>query len=252
MPTAERDGVKLCFEDEGTGPPVLLHTGGCGDGRMWALAGYTEALAGHRRIIVDHRGHGRSDSPKEVEAHRVEEYVADVEAVLDAAGVEAVAFVGYSAGATVGFRFAATHPDRCSALVALGGFPEPDDDPAGNVAYAAEVRNIGARSAIEQLSAIEEEPAPEWLVDQLCTTETEMFALLVEGWSQASNGWELLPRISCPALLIIGEHEADGESARRSAAQMADGRVEVLPGFGHLQAFWHSEVTAPLIRDFLG
>lgn len=252
MPTAERNGVKLYFDDRGEGSPILFHTGGAGDGRMWELAGYTGMLAGHRHLLMDHRGHGRSDAPEGVEAHRMQEYVADVAAVLDAAEVDAASFVGYSAGAAVGFRFAATHPDRCSALVAIGGFPEPDDDPAANIPYASRVREIGLRTAMEEMAAWEDEPAPAWLVDHLSTTDPEMFALLLEGWSEDSNGWDLLRKVACPTLIIVGEREADPASAERTASGMPDGRAKVLPGFGHLQAFWHSEVTGPMIRDFLG
>jgi pimeloyl-ACP methyl ester carboxylesterase len=251
MATAERDGVRLYFADEGEGPPVLFHTGGGGDGRMWEMAGYTAALPGYRHILMDHRGHGRSDGPGELGAHRIEEYVADVVAVLDAAQVDTAAFVGYSAGGSVGYRFAASHPQRCSALVAIGSFPEPEDDPAGNVESARHVRRIGMTEAMEQMSDSEDEPAPAWLIDHLATTDTEMFALLLEGWSIMSNGWDLLAAITCPALIICGEREAEHAAAQRAAGRMRDGRAKLLPGFGHLQAFWHSEVTAPLIREFL-
>jgi pimeloyl-ACP methyl ester carboxylesterase len=128
VPTIERNGVGLYYEVTGDGPAVLLHTGGGGDGRMWTLAGYTEDLRAHRSLLLDHRGRGRSDQPAGIAAHRIEEYVADVIAVLDAAGVDRAAMVGYSAGAGVGFRVAAAYPDRISALVAIGNVPEPDED----------------------------------------------------------------------------------------------------------------------------
>jgi pimeloyl-ACP methyl ester carboxylesterase len=76
VPYASRAGVRLHYEDAGSGPVVLLHTGGGGDGRMWQLAGYGEALAGYRLLTMDHRGHGRSDCPTGLQAHRMSEYVA--------------------------------------------------------------------------------------------------------------------------------------------------------------------------------
>ena len=250
--TTQREGVELYFDDVGDGSPIVFHTGGCGDSRMWALAGYADALPGHRQILMDHRGHGRSGSPRGVEAHRMGEYVADVGAVLDAANVETAAFAGYSAGASVGFRFAAEHPDRCSALVAIGAVPEPDDDPTADASRAAAIRDVGTRAAIEGLSASESEPAPPWLIDHLSTTETEMFAVLVEAWSTEPNGWDLLAEIGCPTLFIVGAEECDPDAAHRAAARVPQGRAQVLRGFGHLQTFWHAEVTAPLIREFLG
>lgn len=251
MPTIERSGVRLYFEEQGEGPPLLFHTGGGGDARMWIQAGYTDALPGYRQILMDHRGHGRSGCPTTPEAHRLEEYVTDVVAVLDAAGAREAAFVGYSGGAAVGFRFVAWHPERCSALVALGQVPEPEDDMRANAEFAALVRKSGTRGTIEAMSASETEPAPAWLVDHLCTTDTEMFALMLEGWSTAAEAWDLLPLIEAPTLLICGEHELDPAAVDRAAARMPRGRAVVLAGYGHLQAFWHSEVTAPAIREFL-
>jgi pimeloyl-ACP methyl ester carboxylesterase len=55
------------------------------------------------------------------------EYVADVLAVMDAAGVERAALVGYSDGANLFFRLAAEHPERVAAVVCIGGVYHPDD-----------------------------------------------------------------------------------------------------------------------------
>src|SRR5215469_15955223 len=110
MPYAHRARVRLHYEDTGSGPTVLLHTGGRGDRRMWELAGYTAPLGGYRTLLMDHRGHGLSDCPPEVSAHRLGEYVADVIAVLDAAGVAPVSLVGYSAGAQIAYAVAHQHP----------------------------------------------------------------------------------------------------------------------------------------------
>lgn len=73
MPVVERNGFRLYYADRGSGPAVLFHTGGGGDGRMWELAGYTEALGGCRQLLMDHRGHGRSDQPVGLAAHAIDE-----------------------------------------------------------------------------------------------------------------------------------------------------------------------------------
>ena len=48
MPQVDSSGVKIHFAVEGEGFPVVLHTGGGGDGTMWAQAGYVEGLYGFR------------------------------------------------------------------------------------------------------------------------------------------------------------------------------------------------------------
>lgn len=251
MPTVDRGGVRLWYADVGTGPAVLLHTGGCGDSDMWERAGYADALGGARLLSLDHRGHGRSGRPAGLEAHRLPEYVADVVGVLDDAGVERAALVGYSGGAFTAYAVAAGHPDRVTAVVGIGGVELPDEGSDDVAEQARQVRATGTRAAITAMAAAEDEPCPDWLLKNLCGTDTEMFALLLQGLHEGNSEWPWFRTITAPTLIIAGEHEDEQGETAAAAAALADGEHVLLPGFGHLQAFWHGEVTAPLVRDFL-
>jgi len=252
VPEITRAGVRLYYADSGSGPAVFWQTGAGGDGRMWELAGYPGALPGRRHLLIDHRGHGRSGQPSGVEAHRLDEYVADAIAVLDAAGVARAALVGYSDGARALCALAARHPGRVAAVVCIGGVPHPDD--AGNLdraAEAAEVRRLGTRSWLDEMAAGEAEQPPAWFLDNLATTGTEMLALELEGWSTAPTAVADFPLITAPTLIVCGEQENPRGEAELAAAALPDGTAVVLPGLGHLQAFWHSEITAARVRRFL-
>ncbi len=253
MPYVRRAGVRLHYVEAGSGPAVLLHTGGGGDGRMWELAGYTAALAGYRRLLLDHRGHGRSDCPPQLSAHRVGEYAADVIAALDAAGVGRAALVGYSAGAHVACAVAHHYPERVSAVVGIGGVGAPGDDDSGWAERAAQVRAGGMRAAMEELAAEESEPAPGWLLDNLAETRSEMFALLLEAWASEPTAWADFPHVQAPTLIICGENEEPGaaRNAALAAQTLPHGTSAVLPGLGHLQAFWRTDQTLPPLTDFL-
>lgn len=122
MPEVRTD-LLIHYRVVGEGPPILWHTGGCGDGRMWEMAGYVDALPGFTHILLDHRGHGRSASPPDLEGHHSSRYVDDVVAVLDDVGVERVRFVGYSSGARVGYALACTIPERLTGVVGLDSVP---------------------------------------------------------------------------------------------------------------------------------
>src|SRR5215472_9398192 len=253
MPYTRRAGVRLHYEDAGTGPAVLLHTGGGGDGRMWDLAGYTTALAGYRTLLLDHRGHGGSDYPDGVPAHQLGEYVDDVIAVLDAAGVSTSALVGYSAGARVAYAVARTHPGRVSAVAGIGAVGAPREDLSDWAEAAARVRTGGMRAAIEEMAAEEPEPAPGWLVDNLASTRAEMFALMLQAWASAPTGWADFRHVQAPALVICGENEepSAARNAQLAAAAMPHGTAVVLPGLWHLQAFWRTDQTLPSLTSFL-
>jgi len=131
---------------------------------MWQTAGYLDALPGRRHLLLDHRGHGRSGQPKDLEAHRLDEYIADVIAVLDAAGIERTTVIGYSDGARVTYALASHHPERVAAVVGIGGVALPGATYRWRHGLAAEVRQIGFRAWLERMSASETDPAPAWLM----------------------------------------------------------------------------------------
>lgn len=253
MPLITRAGVDLHYVDLGSGPAVFFHTGGGGDGTMWQSAGYVDALPGRRCLLFDHRGHGRSGRPTLSSAHTLDEYVADALAVLDAAGVERAAMIGYSDGARVIFRLAARHPDRVTAIVAIGGVDRPGDDlAAARRSLVEEVRTVGGmRGFAEHVADFESEPAPGWLIENLASTPTEMFVLELEGWADAEDECTDFPQIRVPTLIVCGELETEDGSAEQAVQALADGALVKLPGFGHLQAFYRTDVSMPPIADFL-
>ena len=86
MPHAEVDGIQIAYDDRGSGEPALLFTTGwCSNRARWARV--VELSSPHRRVLnTEWRGHGDSDpAPADF---GLEEQVADVLAVADAAGVE--------------------------------------------------------------------------------------------------------------------------------------------------------------------
>lgn len=150
--------------------------------------------------------------------------------------------VGYSAGANICLRFAARHPGRCRAVVALGAPPTRLDTSTSDRALAARVREVGMRRLMEEMSAGEAEPAPGWLVDNLATTSSEMFALYLEASAESPNVWALLPEVRAPALLVVGGSElGDPADLDRAIARLPDATAVVQPGYGHLQNFWQAQ-----------
>jgi pimeloyl-ACP methyl ester carboxylesterase len=220
---------------------------------MWRIAGYPAGLADRRLILIDHRGRGASDKPRDIEQHRIDRYVDDVIAVADDFGLRTFSFFGYSAGASIGRRLAATHPQRVRAMIGLGavgpGTSDGDDEVAD---AAARVRAHGSDELVSWLR--EEEPdLPDWFAEQMRSTDAEMFALTIEAWASWDGSWSEFASVRCPTLLIVGELEEPhaGDNASRAAAVMADGRAIVLPGLGHVAAFVRSDLVLPHVRAFL-
>lgn len=88
---------------------------------MWRAFGYVSALRNaHRLVLIDFRGHGRSDKPRLSAEYAMDLFVGDVLGVLDAEGIDRASVLGYSLGSRVALAMATATPDRVRRLV-LGG-----------------------------------------------------------------------------------------------------------------------------------
>jgi pimeloyl-ACP methyl ester carboxylesterase len=261
--TFQRDGLSLWFQEFGSGPAVILHTGGGGDSDMFVSAGYADALveAGYRAILFDHRGHGRSAAPLRREQHLTVEYAADVVGLLDALNLPSAAIIGYSQGMQIACALAATHSERVAAVVGIGAVGAADDSPEWRTEAAAASRENGMKASMRAIAERESEPPPEWLIENLSSTDPEVFALLLEAQLDDENGlWDYFADVHAPTLLIVGEHEEDddesgpgvaAQNARTAAQALRHGEAYVVPGLRHLAAFWRSDLTLPVILRFL-
>ena len=112
------DGVRLAATRwQGTGPPVLLLHGLASQRRFWNLV--VPGLAGLPVVALDQRGHGDSERPET--GYDEATVVRDLTTALDALGLSRVVVVGHSWGAMVALAFAARHPERALAVVAVDG-----------------------------------------------------------------------------------------------------------------------------------
>ncbi|MGA8711136.1 MAG: alpha/beta fold hydrolase [Thermoplasmata archaeon] len=258
MPFITRGGVKIHYEVEGEGPPLLLHTGGAGDLESWRLAGYADALRSeYRLILVDHRGHGKSDKPDSPTAHRIEEYRDDVRAVLDAVGCARTIFVGFSDGSKVGATLAESDPGRVFALIDIDGF-EPRDltDPKSRdrqtrSELAQLIRQHGWAEAARAWAKDEGYRGPESIVENMAATDPEMFALELEQWTQWDGPASVLRHLRVPVLLLQAERSYSEEERRAMTQMNPRSRSRVLPGVGHLGAFVSVDLVIPPLREFL-
>jgi pimeloyl-ACP methyl ester carboxylesterase len=127
---AERDGVKLYWEEFGDGEPtiLLLPTWSIAPSRHWKFQ--VPYLARHFRVVTfDGRGCGRSDRPTEPAAYSYLEFAADALAVLDVTETDRAVLAGLSLGSVWSLALAADEPERVLGVVcfgpALGLAPRP-------------------------------------------------------------------------------------------------------------------------------
>jgi pimeloyl-ACP methyl ester carboxylesterase len=112
---AELDGLRLAWDEAGSGPPLVLLHAGIVDRRMWdeVVPLLTDAF---RVIRYDARGFGESSRAPDGQFRRWD----DLLAVMDAAGVDRAHLVGVSQGAETALDATVTNPERVDHLVMVG------------------------------------------------------------------------------------------------------------------------------------
>lgn len=124
MSRTNNDGVQIHYEVEGDGPPLVLCHGSFGSLEDWRDFGYVDALRDrHKLVLIDSRGHGKSDKPTDQLSYGLELRASDVVAVLDALGIGVCDYMGYSMGGWIGFGLARYAPHRFRSLILGGAHP---------------------------------------------------------------------------------------------------------------------------------
>lgn len=243
MPYADSNGVRIYYEVEGKpdGPPLVLQHGLTGYLESWRERGYTDALGSdYRLILIDARGHGKSDKPHEPAAYVRELRAADVVAVLDDIGIDKTYYFGYSMGGRIGCALLSHAPERLVCAV-MGGFNPYATESAATIAPTQEEFENGLESRPNLTPEIKTRLAANDLVALRAST--------VGSNGPAMTDDALSHQI--PILLFSGENDAPLEGAKRAAEEAADGRFFVVPGADHQGAIADVEFVAPRVKAFL-
>ena len=121
MPTLTTDdGVRLHYEETGSGTPIIFVHEFAGDARSWEpqLRHFSRR---YRCVAYNARGYPPSDVPDSHERYSQERARDDIRAVLDSLKIERAHIVGLSMGANATLHFGLTYPQRARSLTFAGG-----------------------------------------------------------------------------------------------------------------------------------
>lgn len=250
MPYADSGGVRLFYEDVGSGLPVLfIHELGS-DIRQWR--GQTEPLSHRFRCIAyNARGYPPSDVPAEDDAYLWERFRDDIGAVLDHLGIDRAVLVGWSMGAYAALQFVLARPERVLGVVAAGvgsGSPKADQPEfrAGMRALADVWEQQGPDAAAELMAQGPNRQALKrnnpkafaaWLAD-LKTHDPGGMARTCRNYQglrpSLEDSAEGFAKLTTPVLLVAGEADAPClETTRFLAGTIPRVRLELVARAGH-------------------
>jgi pimeloyl-ACP methyl ester carboxylesterase len=249
MPFAYNGDVRIRYEVEGAGPPLMLHHGFSDSVESWYEYGYVTRLAErHRLLLIDARGHGASDKPHDPVCYSPADMVEDVIAVLDAYGAERTDFYGHSMGGGLGLCMARLRPDRLRSLITTGASPfyrasNGDDEQAPLLFPDMTAEQLVA--AWESQSTI----SPQLRSRILANDMVALSALMKN--PEPAPFEDVLTDVSLPFLLLAGEFDEIYPALAEYSAHLPPGSFVALPGLTHLQSFQRSDLVHPIVASFL-
>ena len=173
MATLIHKGIKLAYEDRGTGRPAFVFVHGWTCDRSFFAPQAEHFARRHRVVSVDLRGHGESDKPQG--QYPIAAYADDIAYVIEQLGLGKVVAVGHSMGGITVLQLGAAYPDRMAAIVMVDPAPLvfPPELRAGVVmvdpaplVWPPELKT-GVDAIVAAIEAGNQEPRRQFIADAL-------------------------------------------------------------------------------------
>jgi len=256
------NNTNIAYSDHGIGLPVIfLHAfplnRSMWEGEMIALL----QEQAYRLISLDWRGFGESDIPNDISPMTL--FADDVAALMDLLGIEKAILCGLSMGGYATFAFLRQYSQRIAGLILADTRPGADTPEAQanreNVARLAETQGTGAVADLQVPRLIsdatrQDHPEIEIRIRQMIEAATPRgIAAASRGMAQRQDATELLPGITFPTLVIVGEQDAltPPAAAQEYAALIPGAQLVVIPQAGHLSNLEQPDLFLATISSFL-
>lgn len=230
MPHVDRDGVKVYYEEHGSGPAILLSHGYAATNAMWA--GQIEALSPNYKVITwDMRGHGDTDSPPDQAKYSEETTIDDMAAILKAVGAEEAVVGGLSLGGYMSLGFYLKYPAMVRALMLFDtgpGYRNPQGREEWNKTAFERAETYETKGLEAVAGGAEVRVSRHRSADGLAKAARGMLAQF------DSRVIESLENIAVPTLVLVGEKDRPFLSAADyMAAKVPNARKVVIADAGH-------------------
>ncbi len=213
MPYAANESVRIYWDEQGQGEPILLIMGLGYTAHMWYRT--RPRLAEHfRTIAFDNRGVGRSDAP--AGPYPIPLMASDAAAVLDAAEIESAHVFGVSMGGMIAQEFALQYPTRARSLIlgctGAGGPTAVRAEPEATQMLKARASMTPDQAAEAALPFIYDVQTPRERIEEDLAIrrpwlpKPESYLAQLQG-ILAWESYNRLPEICVPTLVIHGEND---------------------------------------------
>jgi pimeloyl-ACP methyl ester carboxylesterase len=233
------DGARIWYASFGSGRPVILLHGGLGHSGNFGYQVPDLVAAGYRVIVIDSRGHGHSTRDERPFTYDL--MATDVLAVMDCAGIERAALVGWSDGAIIALIGADQAPERVSGVFFFACKMDPSGNkpfeptPALKRCFARHSKDYAALSA-----------TPDGFKD---------FVEAVSQMQRTQPNYSIddLSRIRVPVRIVHAAYDEFIESSHAAylARSIPNASLTILPDVSHFAPLQRPEQFNAELKEFL-
>jgi len=263
MPEIQVNGVKLYYEEAGSGPETVVFS----SSYLMDNTHYTpqiEALKDRYRCLAyDHRGHGRSEVTED--GYEMENLYADAAAYIEALDCAPCHWVGLSTGGFIGLRLGIRRPDLVKSLILMAtsaGAESAWTRLQYNILMLM-IRWLGWRSVTGTIMKLFfsknflKDPARQGLVEdvraRIMANDRLGMIKFGKGIFVRDSVDKHLGSIKTPTLMVVGDEDKPTpiEEAERIAEGIPGAKLVIIPGAGHISTLDQPEAVNAAIEEFL-
>lgn len=252
------NGLDICHEVQGDGPPVVFVHGLGATSNIWHAQ---RVLLSKQYRVIDYDRSGAGRSEKARGSYSIDAWADELAGLLDHLSVPSAVVVGHSLGSMVAQRFAGKYATRTRALILAGG--EAELGPEAKKILTDRARAVEAKGLIAVVgpwlegvlpaATREANPALAGLLREMFLAyDAKTYALhclaLRDGEVRSDH-----PNIVCPTLLTVGDQDLVTPISwqRQIAAGIANSRIRVIPNTAHMTMLECPAVFNSVVMEFL-
>ena len=243
MPIVISNGIRIHYEEQGSGDPLILIMGLGAPGSRWK--DHSAVYQKHFRcILIDNRGAGESDKP--LGPYTARTMADDIVGLMTVLGIENARIAGISMGSAIAQELALSYPKKVRSLALISSWSRCDRYTQTVFEHFKKIRELASPADFIQLLQLWIASAPyyeehfdEMVQDQIKAQEDYMPLHAFQAQSEACimhNTFNRLDKITAPILLTVGD--ADIFTPLRLTVEMHErmsgSEMVVFKGLGHI------------------
>lgn len=261
MPRANLNGVKLYYEEHGSGGETIVFS----HGLLWSGAMFAAQVDHlkdrYRCVTFDFRGHGQTEITQD--GYDMDTLTADARALIGHLDCAPCHFAGLSMGGFIGLRLAIRHPELLKSLVLMESTadPEPNIEPYKKLNIIARWFGLGivankvmpimfGRKFLDDPDRSEERK--HWK-RVMIANDRKGITRAVDGVIHRDGVYDQIDRIIAPTLIIVGDQDVATvpKKSERMHAKIPNSQLVIIKGAGHSSSIEEPKQVNLALENFL-